>query len=429
MIDRFGRKKAALVYCGLEMGINQLEQYPFLTGLVFSRVVGGITTNLLNIVFEAWVDTEARINSLPKEQYEILMRDAVIVSNLAAIGSGFLSHYLAETLGAVGPFEGAVTCTGIAFVVIFFLWNDNYGKIGEEDKMINLSDTVDTFRFIKSDTRILRICIIQGLTLGALHIFIFLWSPLLADFAKGASAAGRIHWWGMDSNHAPAYGLIFGAYMTAGVVGGLCSSTFRKLLTAVLSPAPQEVVPTEVACNEEGDARPMDAELHCSLCYFVCSALLLLPCFMSDSNEYSFSLSLALFVLYEFIVGIYSPCEGMIRSIYIPAECRGSVMAIPTIIVNVAVALAVASTEKVSKQTSLALVSIMLTTAGGLQLSLLKVGDWSCILERTSNCIFHFKHPMRMIWGMVDETILHTASWDVSSVSGNPICEQKSKSD
>ena len=60
LIDRFGRKKCAMLYCALEMGINLLEQYPFLSGLLISRMVGGITTNLLSSVFEAWLDTEFR---------------------------------------------------------------------------------------------------------------------------------------------------------------------------------------------------------------------------------------------------------------------------------------------------------------------------------------------------------------------------------
>eukprot|EP00532_Pseudo-nitzschia_australis_P019336 CAMPEP_0168301024 /NCGR_PEP_ID=MMETSP0142_2-20121227/33411_1 /TAXON_ID=44445 /ORGANISM="Pseudo-nitzschia australis, Strain 10249 10 AB" /LENGTH=164 /DNA_ID=CAMNT_0008251185 /DNA_START=175 /DNA_END=665 /DNA_ORIENTATION=- len=48
LIDRFGRKKSALLYCTLEVGINMLEQFPFLSGLIVSRIVGGITTNLLS---------------------------------------------------------------------------------------------------------------------------------------------------------------------------------------------------------------------------------------------------------------------------------------------------------------------------------------------------------------------------------------------
>ena len=422
MIDRFGRKKAALVYCALEVWINQLEQYPFLAGLVTSRVVGGVTTNLLNIVFEAWVDTEARIKDLSKEQYEIVMRDTVIVSNLAAIASGFLSHNLAEHLGPVGPFEGAVTCTAIAFVVIFFLWKENYGNIGKDVSVVNLDDAMETFRFIKTDSRILRICVIQGLTLGSLHVFIFLWSPLLAEYAQGAISAGRVHAWGMDSSYAPAYGLIFGAYMAAGVLGGLCSSSFRKVVTALLSPLPKNEVPKEVTC-EQKEVRPLDVEMQCSICYFLCSVLLLVPCFLTTSNECAFSLSLCLFVFYEFLVGVYSPCEGMIRSIYIPAECRGSVMAFPTIVVNVAVAFAVASTERVSKQESLALVSIMLSVAGCLQLSLLTGDSYNVLGERIKGFVEPCKLPMKGIRGLMKR--FQTTPLEVPNASAHPVKEAK----
>lgn len=101
---------------------------------------------------------------------------------------------------------------------------------------------------------------------------------------------------------------------------------------------------------------------------------------MIPSHGDSFSIALTAFVLYEFIVGMYSPCEGMIRAKYIPAECRGSVMVIPTIVVNVSVAVAVISTEAVTKQTSLAFVLVLLAIAGFLQLSLLPC-DGSCIIE------------------------------------------------
>ena len=87
LIDRFGRKKSALLYCALEVGINMLEQFPFLSGLIVSRVVGGITTNLLSTVFETWLDTEYRNRGFAKEDYETLMRDSVVISNLAAIAS------------------------------------------------------------------------------------------------------------------------------------------------------------------------------------------------------------------------------------------------------------------------------------------------------------------------------------------------------
>uniref|UniRef100_A0A7S0UGS1 Molybdate-anion transporter n=1 Tax=Pseudo-nitzschia delicatissima TaxID=44447 RepID=A0A7S0UGS1_9STRA len=67
LIDRFGRKKSELLYCAREVGINMLEQFSFLSDLIVSRVVGGITTNLLSTIFETWLDTEYRNGALPKK--------------------------------------------------------------------------------------------------------------------------------------------------------------------------------------------------------------------------------------------------------------------------------------------------------------------------------------------------------------------------
>ena len=391
LIDRFGRKKSALLYCALEVGINMLEQFPFLSGLIVSRIVGGITTNLLSTVFEAWLDTEYRNRGFAKEEYETLMRDSVVVSNLAAIASGYLAHTLAESFGNTGPFQGAVTCTAVAFVVILVLWSENYGKRlgqqdGEEDKNKSKSPIAqlkETVTFIKSDSRILRVCITQGLTLGSLHIFIFLWSPLLKEFSAGCSGAV----WGLDSQGEPAYGLIFGAYMAAGVLGGLCSSGVRKIVTKILSPLTKGSVPETVTVDDEGPVRAMDIEFQGALCYFLCAILLLAPSIMPATGEYTFSVALFSFIAYEFSVGIYSPCEGVMRSIYIPPESRGSIMTVPSIIVNVAVAIAVVSTESISRQTALCMISVMMMSCGFLQLSLVSKREWASLFGR----IEHFK--------------------------------------
>jgi len=421
LIDRFGRKKSALLYCALEVGINMLEQFPFLSGLIVSRVVGGVTTNLLSTVFEAWLDTEYRNRGFAQEEYEVIMRDSVVVSNLAAIASGYLAHVLAEKLGPVGPFEGAVSCTAVAFVVIAALWSENYGKAGglnilpavvenehedstssEGDDSFSLAsesssqaqpststessnssknafhELMDTVKFIRSDSRVLRICITQGLTLGTLHTFIFLWSPLLKEFTSGTEGMK----WGMDSHGEPAYGLIFGAYMAAGVLGGLCSPTCRKLVTLLLSPLVKSSIPETVTVEDGEAVRPMDVEFQGAICYLLCAVLLFVPSLLSASNPCTFSISLMCFIAYEFCVGIYSPCEGVIRSIYIPPESRGTVMTVPSIIVNVAVALAVVSTEYIPRQTALAIISLLMLTCSILQLSLVSKKEWDSLFGR-----------------------------------------------
>jgi MFS family permease len=385
LVDKFGRKTSAIWYCILEIMINQLEQYPFLVGLVVSRMIGGITTNLLSTVFEAWLDTEYRKRGLPEEKYEIIMRDSVIVSNLAAIASGYLAHILAENYGPVGPFKGAVSCTALALVVVASLWTENYGKQDDqqqekfEDKSISdyVSDTVTVFR---NDSKVLRVGIIQGFTVGCLQIFIFLWSPTLAEFAKTSNSP-----FALDSAGEPAYGLIFGAYMAAGVLGGLASSYFRKAVSMFLTPISSASAQQEKVITEEGEeeqVRPMAVEFMASVGYILCAALLFVPVMMDPQNEQSFSISLAAFLVFEFLVGVIMPCEGIIRSLYLPRDCRASIMTLPRMIVNIQVSLGVILTKSVTHQSAFAVIAVLMVAAASLQMSLISTQEWESLFAR-----------------------------------------------
>eukprot|EP00547_Thalassionema_nitzschioides_P016568 CAMPEP_0194243818 /NCGR_PEP_ID=MMETSP0158-20130606/9710_1 /TAXON_ID=33649 /ORGANISM="Thalassionema nitzschioides, Strain L26-B" /LENGTH=655 /DNA_ID=CAMNT_0038979139 /DNA_START=123 /DNA_END=2088 /DNA_ORIENTATION=+ len=422
LVDRIGRKKAALAYCVLEIGINMLEQYPVLAGLIVSRMVGGITTNLLSSVFETWLDTEYRRRGFDEKKYEIIMRDSVVVSNLAAIASGYLAHQLAERLGPVGPFEGAVTCTVVALAVVAAVWTENFGssQAGVKSTFGYLAGAVETF---KSDSKVLRVGIIQGLTCGSIQTFIFLWSPALRDLAKNAPR----YVLGLDSHGEPAYGLIFGAFMAAGVVGGLVAPTIRSGVTRLLTPLTKASTPT-VKIEGEGEIRPMAVEFLAAACYLLCAALLLTPLLVSQDGELSFSVALGSFVLYEFIVGVYMPCEGVIRSLYIPSDSRCSLMTLPRIIVNIAVSLGVISTNYISHKTAFLAVSILMVISAVLQLSLVSSREWDSIFGKVD-------HVKRRLSRSVSSTYLRSASIlkfpkeKLQRSNSSPIIENKTGTD
>jgi MFS transporter, MFS domain-containing protein family, molybdate-anion transporter len=341
LIDKFGRKRSALIYCSLEIGINVLEQYPFFVGIVFSRIMGGVTTNLLSSVFETWLDTEYCRRGFEKSQYEIILRDAVVVKNLAAIASGYLAHILAEHAGPVGPFRGAVLCTAVALVVIGLLWTENFGCGGREDVTSRSLPAMmkDIVTACKSDLRVLRVGVIQGLTMATLFIFVFLWVPILQGLAKSAPAQTM----GLDSRGEPAYGLIFGAFMAAGVLGGVISPYYRRSVAFLLSPLEAGPHP-----DIEREDRPLSVELVATFSYILASIMLLVPCMVQNVDPTSFSRALGAFVLYELLIGLYMPCEGIIRSLYIPSDSRGSLMTIPNVVVNVLVVVGVVSSKFVS---------------------------------------------------------------------------------
>lgn len=326
LVDRIGRKKSAILYCVLEIFINMLEQYPFYTGLVASRMIGGFTTNLLNSVFETWLDTEYRKRGFAKEKYMIIMRDSVIVSNLAAILSGCLAHVLAEHYGMIGPFRGAVTCTAIALAVVVAIWSENYGNNDDEDPKQMICYLSDAAKSYWEDRRMLLAGLIQGLTDGTTQIFVYLWSPTLRLFAASASPGT----WGLDREGEPDYGLIFALYMGMGVLGGLCSPMLRHA--------------AETTFLRSGKA----VEFVTSGCYLLSAMMLFVPYLCSESDPHAFTKSLVAFFVYEFMIGAFLPYEGLIRSVYFPANARASIMTLPRIIVNAAVAIGVVSTNFVT---------------------------------------------------------------------------------
>ena len=59
-VDRYGRKRACLVYVGLEVLINVLEHFNHMPLLLLGRILGGVSTSLLFSAFEAWMVTEHR---------------------------------------------------------------------------------------------------------------------------------------------------------------------------------------------------------------------------------------------------------------------------------------------------------------------------------------------------------------------------------
>lgn len=377
LVDKFGRKKSAILYCILEILINRLEQYPMLAGLIFSRMVGGITTNLLSTVFDTWLDTEYRRRGIRKEGgYEIIMRDSVIVSNLAAIGSGYLAHVLADTYGPKGPFEGAVACTSIALVVIMSLWTENFGQCDTEHQAVKkgikefMSDAVTACR---QDNKVLRLGIIQGLTCASIQIFIFLWSPALRHFAVSAPTGSL----GLDSTGEPAYGLIFGAFMAAGVLGGLAAPWVRRCATSIMKPNKEATATVVSQLGRDGQQtnddrqEPMAVEALSSVCYLSSAFLLLLPCLLDGEGEHSFSICLVAFLVYEFIVGLYLPCEGVLRSIYFPAEGRASILTLPRIVVNCSVSVGVVLTNYMTMRSAFSSIVVLMVMSAGLQLSLI----------------------------------------------------------
>jgi len=407
MVDKFGRRNSAIAYCALEFMINMMEQYNCLIGLILSRIIGGVTTNLLFTVFESWVLSEHRKKGFAEEDYDVILRDSVVASNVSAIASGVIAHYLAEKYGSVGPFQGAVCCTGLALLLVAYFWDENYGCATPGEK--NICDILrDGVKTVKSDTRILRLGLIMGLTEGTLQTFIYLWSPLLLHLTLQKSFnPTKAFFVDNEGDCGPQYGLIFGAFMMFGALGGIAQPYIVKKINTFLQSrlVPEQPLPDvspitdsedETSCGSQlvesemsfagddslscasDDFRSVSANIQATLCFIIGSILLATPVYLQ--SESSYSLILLAFFGYEFLIGVYLPCEGTLRSIYFPDDEGCTLMTLLRVIVNILVAFGVLMTNIIELKSAFVLCSAALALAAILQCSLVPKNDWLKII-------------------------------------------------
>lgn len=168
----------------------------------------------------------------------------------------------------------------------------------------------------------------------------------------------------MGKDEEPAYGLIFGSFMAFGVLGGFLEPTVRKSLNSILPFSERSI-------HKEGEVDPVSVHSLCVLCYAVSALVLLTPCVLSEDSSNSFILCFASFLVYELMIGLYMPCEGVVRSIYMPNESICSLMTMLRVIVNVAVAAGVISTNFIPFTFAFGVLSLMMVSSAFLQLTLL----------------------------------------------------------
>ena len=127
LVDRYGRKRACLVYVALELLINSLEHFNHMSLLLVGRVLGGVSTSLLFSAFEAWMVTEHRRRGFPEEWIGLTFGRCAVWNGATAIVAGVAAQLAADWLGDIGPFQLAMTLTALAGVLML-AWEENYGS-------------------------------------------------------------------------------------------------------------------------------------------------------------------------------------------------------------------------------------------------------------------------------------------------------------
>lgn len=297
-VDKFGRKRSCIVYCVLEIIINILEHFDHFPTLIFGRILGGISTNLLFSSFESWMTTEHRKRKFPEEWLSRTYSQCSVGNGTMAIMAGIVAQFLEDSLGHIGPFQGAVALTVLALVLILG-WEENYGEeqIGDHESASLFHTFTEGWKKTISDSRVWRIGLTQALSEGAMYTFVFMWVPTLLS---------------LNPPGGVPTGCVFSALMMAITIGGILYPILQHFITKF-------VVKKECA-----------SELYASIVYLLAGFSMAIPVVcvstVSSPAPYCQELILGSFLVVELCVGLFMPVAGTLRSKYVPDALQGAIL-------------------------------------------------------------------------------------------------------
>lgn len=297
MADKFGRKLLCSTY-GIIYTLCCLTKIsPSFLILFIGRILGGISTSILFTTFEAWyVNEHLNFYKLPPEWLNMTFTKATFYNGLSAIIAGVVAQMLAEylALGPVAPFLFAIPFLISSFLVIRSTWKEHPALPVKPTPPKWYSGFFDPLKYLLNDDRLLLFLgIIQFIFEAVMYMFIFSWTPILA-------------------NLKPPLGLIFATFMVCLMVG---SKVYASLISRHYY-AQNILIFTLVLATF-------------SFCLVTLSLTHIVvhvethdiePSTMSSMNI----LCLLAFLIYEFSVGMYYPAVGYLRSRVFPEECRAS---------------------------------------------------------------------------------------------------------
>lgn len=299
-VDKFGRKRSCIAYCVLEIIINILEHSHDFNTLLFGRVLGGISTNLLFSAFESWMTTQHRHLGFPEVWLEKTYAATSIGNGAMAVLAGIIAQLMEDKLGHIGPFQGAVALTFLALILILS-WDENYGeaKDGEHESSSLYTQFTEGWKVTCTDSNIWRIGLTQALSEGAMYTFVFMWVPTLLN---------------MDPPGGVPTGCVFSSLMIAITMGGLLFPVLNTFVSKIVS---------------NSSVKDRSAEVTATIIYFFASASMAVPtlCLSGTASPgICFERVLVSFVVVEITVGLFNPVAGTLRSKYVPDNLQGGIL-------------------------------------------------------------------------------------------------------
>mmetsp|Transcript_8633 Transcript_8633/g.20513 ORF Transcript_8633/g.20513 Transcript_8633/m.20513 type:complete len:477 (+) Transcript_8633:59-1489(+) len=300
--DRFGRKKCCLAYCVLHTCAALSTHWNLYWVLLLGRVLAGAGTSILFSCFECWMVSEHTAkHRFSANLLAYMFGLKFCTMYLVAVLAGLTAQVVVDSSkmrvvegrpdvhlgGYTAPYDLSAALLCVGFCLICTLWSENYGETSPTGSKLLMWDAVKT---LIQDVDCLRLCLLVAIFEGSMYVFVSNWTPAL-----------------QSEETSPPHGLVFALFMLAAT----CGSSAATLGGRFIRPRRQ--------------------------LRFIMLLCVLAFALASRSACTAIGFCLAAFLTFEFCVGWYFPCIGIVKSEIVPDRIRGSMYNLFRVPLNVLV--------------------------------------------------------------------------------------------
>ena len=322
MGDGHGHKRLVEAYGWLYAASCGLLRSNAVVALLTSRVLGGVAYSLLFSSFESWVITEADEMRIDRKKLVGLFSVATFFNAASAVAAGLVGNLVVQlsesdkftwigmeigknrltNLDGEHKEQSALTLSTNAYTPAFdvgavslilcavcarILWpnrtvgrpnSDSLGPPGLPASTQSAASLMAAMKMIIRTTELFSLGITNSLYEASLHLFVFVWTPVLEKRAT-------------DGDLIP-HGLLFSAFMICKMVGSQAFNVFGSKITAE------------------------------TMLRFVLSGSAL--CFTVATLSTNYWLTVLAFCAFEFGLGVYWPTMSILRAQHVPNKLRAT---------------------------------------------------------------------------------------------------------
>jgi MFS transporter, MFS domain-containing protein family, molybdate-anion transporter len=323
LADRLGRKANCLAFAVMYTCSCLLTHSTSIEWLFAGRILGGISTSILNTAFEAWMVSEHNRHKFNPEWIGSTFSVAIFGSGVSAILAGLVASPLVASYGVNAPFDLSAACLVAGGVLTAVTWSENYGSGDREASSDIMASMTKAWSVLRTNGKVAAIGITQSLFEAAMYIFVFFWTPAL----EKSNSTGNL-----------PHGIVFSIFMVCVMIG---SKLFESFVTM----------------------RALETWSY--MVFATAGVALAVPVVVS--NHW---IQLAALCVFEACCGVYFPLIAVLRGKFIPEEVRATLMNFFRVGLNAIVLIVLGRADVLGTQSSFALCALFLGGAVLPQLSI-----------------------------------------------------------